>query len=450
MGTRASAENLLRPSIVAIEGKRNDHDALLARIGDARFVFLGEATHGSHEFYRERARITQRLLEEKGFDAIALEADWPDVHRLHRWVGGTSADATAEDALGSFGRFPTWMWRNKEVVELCRWLRLHNETRIASKVSSRKVDVYGLDLYSLYTSIDVVCTYLDKVDPEAAQRARARYGCLGHFGKDTSAYAHAAGLGMGTPCEKEVIQQLTEMRERALEHARHDGGSEGEELFHVEQNARLVKDAEEYYRSMFRGSVVTWNLRDRHMADSLGAIVQHLDHALGRPCKIVVWAHNSHIGDARATEMGREGELNLGQLARERYERDAFLVGFSTYEGQLSAASDWDLPVERKVLKPALEGSYESLFHTLGIPSFTIVPDEEGHLPDVLRHERLQRAVGVVYRPETERQSHWFRARMADQLDAVIHIDRTRAVEPLDRGALWHGPDLPETFPFAL
>lgn len=450
MGTRASAESQLRPSVVTLDGSPHDHDALLERIGDARFVLLGEATHGSHEFYRERTRITKRLLDEKGFDAVALEADWPDAHRLHRWVRGYPDDVTAEEALRSFARFPTWMWRNTEVVELARWLRHHNETRLERKKSTRKVDVYGLDLYSLYRSIDVVLGYLQRVDPDAAARAKARYGCFGHFGKDTSAYAYSAGLGLGKSCEKEVLQQLLEMRERATDDTRRDGSEPADELFYAEQNARLVKNAEEYYRSMFRGSVVTWNLRDRHMADTLGAIVQHLDHALGRACKVIVWAHNSHIGDARATEMGREGELNLGQLARERYERDAFLVGFSTYEGQVSAASDWDAPVERKTLRPALEGSYEALFHSLGIPSFAVLPDEQGHLPQVLRHERLQRAVGVVYRPETERQSHWFHARMADQLDAVIHVDRTRAVEPLEKSAPWHGPDLPETFPFAL
>ena len=450
MGTRGTVQNLLRPSMVPIEGLQHDHDRLLEKIGDARFVLLGEATHGSEEHYRERARITQRLLEEKGFDALAIEGDWPDVHRLHRWARGLPGDITADDALRSFARFPQWMWRNTEMLAFCRWLRHHNETRLERGIGARKVDVYGLDLYSLYASIDAVVTYLESVDPEAAARAKARYACFGHFGKDTTAYAYAAGLDASPSCEKEVLAQLLDLRERAAERARNAAGHERDDLFYVEQNARLVKDAEEYYRSMFRGSTVTWNLRDRHMADTLGAIVQHLDHALGRPSKIVVWAHNSHIGDARATAMGRGGELNVGQLVRERYQRDAFLVGFSTYDGQVSAASDWDAPVERKVLRPALEGSYEHLFHTLGIPSFALLPDDEGHLPEVLRHERLQRAVGVVYRPETERQSHWFHARLADELDAVVHVDRTHAVEPLERSTHWHGPDAPETFPFAL
>ena len=450
MGVARAPESLLRPSIVALDGGRRDHDRLLERIGDARFVLLGEATHGTHEIYRERSRITQRLIEEKGFDAVAIEGDWPDVHRLDRWVKGASSDRDADAALSSFARFPTWMWRNQEIVEFVRWLRAHNDARASRGTSLRKVDVYGLDLYSLYASMEAVLTYLDRVDPDAAERARARYACLGHYGKDTGAYAYAAGLGLGTPCEDEVIAQLQEMRERALEHARNDGGSAGDELFHVEQNARLVKNAEEYYRSMFRGATVTWNLRDRHMTDTLGAIAQHLDHELHRPSKICVWAHNSHLGDARATEMGREGELNVGQLVRERYLRDAFLVGFTTYEGQVSAASDWDGPVERKPLRPALEGSYEALFHAVGTPAFTVLPDDDGRLPDVLRRERLERAVGVVYRPDRERLSHWFYAHLADQFDAVVHIDRTHAVEPLERSPRWHGPDAPDTFPFAV
>ncbi|MDB4933996.1 MAG: hypothetical protein JWP87_968 [Labilithrix sp.] len=450
MGKAATPESLLLPSLTPLEGKSGDHDALFERIGDARFVLLGEASHGTHEFYRERARITRRLIEEKGFDAIAIEADWPDAYRLSRWVKGESSDRNADEALTGFARFPTWMWRNKEFIELVDWLRAHNETRAQRNPGTRKVDVYGVDLYSLFASIDAVITYLDRVDPPAAERARARYGCLDHFGKDTSAYAYAAGLGLGTACEEEVVAQLMEMRQRALEHARGDGGSKGEELFHVEQNALLVKNAEEYYRSMFRGSTVTWNLRDRHMADTLASIVQHLDHQLGRTSKVCVWAHNSHLGDARATEMGRMGELNVGQLVRERYGRDAFLIGFTTYEGQVSAASDWDAPVERKQLRPALAGSYEALFHGVGVPAFTVLPDRDRHLPDVLRRERLERAVGVVYRPETERQSHWFHAHLAEQFDAIVHVDRTRAVEPLERSARWHGPDAPETYPFAV
>jgi len=449
MGVVASTESLLRPSIVPLVGRDRDHDALLDRIGEARFVLLGEATHGSHEIYRERARITKRLIEEKGFDAVAIEGDWPDVHRLNRWVKGTSNDRDADAALSSFARFPTWMWRNQEMIEFARWLRARNDARAARTPERRKIEVYGLDLYSLYASMDAVLTYLDRVDPAAAERARARYACFDQVGKDSTAYAYAAGLGPAS-CEHEVVQQLREMSQRALEHARNDGGSAGDELFHVEQNARLVKSAEEYYRSMFRGAVVTWNLRDRHMADTLGAIVQHLDRELHRTSKVCVWAHNSHLGDARATEMSREGELNVGQLVRERYARDAFLVGFTTYEGQVSAASDWDGPVEKMALRPALEGSYEALFHGLAMPAFTLLPDASGRLPDVLRRERLERAVGVVYRPETERRSHWFGAHLADQFDAVVHIDRTQAVEPLERSARWHGPDAPDTFPFAV
>jgi len=443
----ADAKDVLRASTVRLEGERGDYDQLLERIGDSRFVLLGEASHGTHEFYRERARITKRLVEERGFDAVAIEADWPDAHRIHRFVRGRSTDANAEEALRNFVRFPTWMWRNTEMVSFVEWLRAHND---ALPARAHKVSVYGVDLYSLHASIQEVLAYLDRVDAPAAARARKRYGCFGHFGKDTEAYAYAAGLGLGTPCEEQVVAQLLEMQQRALDHARTDAGTTMEELFHVEQNARLVRSAEEYYRSMFLGAVVTWNLRDRHMADSLGAIVQHLDRTLGRACKVVLWEHNSHLGDARATEMGKTGELNVGQLLRERHGKDVFIVGFSTYEGTVTAAADWDGPAEKKTLRPALAGSHEELLHEVGLPRFVLLPDANRRLPDVLRRERLERAVGVVYRPDTERASHWFHARMADQFDAVVHVDRTRAVEPLERSPGWHTPEMPGTYPFAV
>lgn len=402
MGVPASFQSQLGPSLTVLDGGARDYDALLERIGDARYVLLGEASHGTHEFYRERARITQRLIVDLGFDAVALEADFPDAHRVHRYVRGAGDDADAEQSLRGFARFPTWMWRNADVLTFVAWLREHRERTM------RDVGFYGLDLYSLYASIEAVIGYLERVDPAAAARARARYACFEQFGEDTTAYAYAAGLDVGESCEREATAQLLEMRARAFERARADG----EELFGAERNAALVKDAEEYYRSMFRGAATTWNLRDRHMADTLAAVAQHLDHRLGRPCRIAVWAHNSHLGDARATDMGRAGELNVGQLLRERYGRDAFLLGMTTYDGTVTAASDWDGPAERKHIRPALEGSYEAELHALGVPRFLILPDGSGRLPAVLRRERLERAIGVIYRPETERVSHWFHARM--------------------------------------
>jgi erythromycin esterase-like protein len=439
MGQRSAIEDCIRSTLVALDGREREHDALLDAIGDARFVLIGEPTHGSREVYRDRARITHRLIEERGFDAVAVEADWPDALRVNDYVKRRGADRDADAALAGFaGRFPTWMWRNREVLAFVERLR----------ASRRNAGFYGLDLYSLYASIDHVLRYLDTIDAQAAAAARERYACFGHFDEDTSRYALHAGRGLGEDCEREATAQLVEMRERVV--AARAAGRDDDALFYAEQNARLVKNAEEYYRNMFAGSVATWNLRDRHMIDTLGALVQHLDHQLGRPCKIVLWAHNSHLGDARATEMGGFGELNVGQLARERYGRDAFLVGYTTYDGTVTAAPAWDRPPEVKRIRPAIDGSFEALFHAAGVSRFTLLPDASGRLPSELRHERLERAIGVVYRPDTERASHWFGARLADQFDAVIHLDRTSAVEPLEIGPGWKGGEAPETFPFAL
>jgi erythromycin esterase-like protein len=431
----STVEKQVSAALRPLDGGPHEWDALLDAIGDARFVLLGEPTHGSHEVYRDRARITRRLLTERGFDGVVIEADWPDAHRVERYVKRRSDDADANSALLGFaGRFPTWMWRNHDVLELVEWMRRSTPT----------AGFFGMDLYSLYASLAAVLGYLERVDPGAAKRARERYECFHRFGADTSRYASLAGLGIGEDCERQAAEQLTEMRARTLARLA------DEELFSAEQNARLVKDAETYYRNMFAGSVATWNLRDRHMVDTVGAIVQHLDHRLGRTCKLVVWAHNSHLGDARATDVAETGEINVGQLMRERYGRDAFLVGFTTYDGTVTAAPSWDHAPERKRIRPALPGSYEAIFHATGVPRFVLLPDADGKLPSELRHTRLERAIGVVYRPQTERMSHWFEARLADQFDAVVHLDRTSAVVPLEKSEGWIGGEAPETYPFAV
>ena len=424
-----------------LEGASRDYDALLDLIGDARFVLLGEASHGTHEFYRERAEITKRLVLEKGFTAVAVEADWPDAYRVNRYVRGQSEDGDADAALGGFRRFPTWMWRNRVVLDFVEWLREHNGA------SGGQVGFYGLDLYSLNTSIEAVLAYLDRVDPEAARRARSRYSCFEHFGENTQAYGYAASFGMTESCEQEVLGQLSELRRRAAEYASRDGRVAEDEFFFAEQNARLVKNAEEYYRSMFSGRAESWNKRDRHMAETLDALVEHLGRG-GRPARVVVWEHNSHLGDARATEMGEGGELNVGQLVRERYGRESVLVGFTTHRGTVTASQDWGEPGRRRRVRPALEGSYEALFHEAGPERFMIDLREEGRARELLRLPRLERAIGVIYRPETERLSHYFHARLAEQFDAVLHFDQTTAVEPLEPGGHWEtGDEPPETYP---
>jgi erythromycin esterase-like protein len=428
-----------------VTGSATDYDALLDLIGEARVVLLGEASHGTHEFYRERARITRRLIKEKGFVAVAVEADWPDAYRVNRWVRDAGEDPTALEALGGFERFPRWMWRNREVLEFVEWLRRHNDFQ----PPDRRVGFYGLDLYSLFRSIEAVIGFLDKVDPEAAQRARYRYSCFEDFGEDTQAYGYAAEFGLTRSCEEQALQQLVDLQRQAAELARRDGRIPQDEFFYAEQNARLVKNSEEYYRSMFRGRVSSWNLRDRHMAETLEALIDHFDRQGGRS-KVVVWEHNSHIGDARATAMGDAGEWNIGQLSRERFGDEAVLVGFSTYRGTVTASSDWDAPAERKRVRPGMPGSWEALFHGVGVSDFLLPMRGDSHLTEALNEVRLERAIGVIYRPQTERLSHYFEARLPRQFDAVIHFDETRAVEPLDRTPGWDLGEPPETYPTGL
>jgi erythromycin esterase-like protein len=425
-----------------LTGGPHDYDPLLALIGDARFVLLGETSHGTHEFYRERARITRRLIEERGFTVVAVEADWPDAYRVNRYIRGWSSDVSSSEALGDFKRFPTWMWRNAEVLNFVGWLRAHND-QVAEE--DAKIGFYGLDLYSLHRSIEAVLRYLGKVDPEAARRARYHYACFDHYGKDSQAYGYAAEFGLTKSCEDEVVSQLAELVRHAEVYTQPDG-QRREEFFYAEQNARLVRDAEQYYRTMFRGRVSSWNLRDRHMAETLEALVAHFERQ-GRTPKVVVWAHNSHLGDARATDMGEAGELNVGQLVRERYGEEAVLVGFSTYQGTVTASSGWDEPAERKRVRPALPGSYEALFHEIGVPRFCLPMRPKEQSLEILVTRRLERAIGVIYLPQTERVSHYFYARLPDQFDAVLHFDITRAVEPLERTAQWERGEVAETFP---
>ncbi len=440
----AAAVAAVRRSAWRLRDDPRDFDELLHRMGDARVVLIGEATHGTHEFYRTRIHLTRRLIVEHGFRAVAVEADWPDAYRVNRYVRDQSPDAEAVDALADFARFPTWMWRNADVLEFVGWLRDHND-RLAD--DRDKVGFYGLDLYSLFTSMQAVITYLDRVDPAAAARARQRYACFDHFGADSQKYGFSAALKLAASCESEVVAQLADMRRYAGELGG-GGPIPDDESFFAEQNARVVKNAEEYYRAMFRGRVSSWNLRDQHMMQTLQALLAHLDRA-GEQTKVVVWAHNSHLGDARATDMAGLGELNLGQLVRQAFKRQAFSLGFTTYEGTVTAASEWDEPAERKRVRPALPHSHEAIFHETGLERFLLMLTSAGAGSE-LTERRLERAIGVVYAPETERLSHYFEACLPAQFDAVIHLDETRAVEPLERTATWRACEVPETYPSAV
>lgn len=430
--------NAIRRSAHPLTGNTEDFDPLLKAVGDSRFVLIGEASHGTHEFYRVRAQITKRLIAEKGFNAVAVEADWPDAYRVNQFVKFEGDDEDAVDALGGFQRFPAWMWRNADVLDFVGWLRNYNQHRHGGRAG-----FYGLDLYSLHASVRAVLDFLDKVDPEAARRARDRYACFEHFGQDTQAYGYAASFGLSKSCEDEVVSQWMEMRRRAADLAHRDGRVARDAFFFAEQNARLVKNAEQYYRAMFHERISSWNLRDTHMAETLQGLIHHL----GSHTRVVIWAHNSHLGDARATEMGQRGELNLGQLVRQRYGNEAILVGFTTHSGTVTAASGWDNPAERKFVRPALYGSYEALFHETGIPNFLLTLNKREECTHALQEPRLERAIGVIYLPQSERTSHYFYAQLPQQFDLILHYDETRAVEPLERTAAWETGEVPETYP---
>ena len=444
---------VIRADALPVQDGTPDDAALFDMVGDAHFVLLGEASHGTHEFYAARARMTQRLIEEKGFTAVAAEADWPDAYRVNRYVRARSDDGVAEEALRGFVRFPTWMWRNTVVLDFVGWLRERNDHVSRGGDERAKSGFYGLDLYSLQRSIQEIINYLDNVDPAAAARARERYACFDHASESPDAgqsYGFAAAFGAGETCEQEVVEQLTDLQRHAIDYAKRDGLLAEDEFFYAQQNAITVNNAEKYYRNMFSGRANTWNLRDRHMVDTLDSLAGHLSRQRGEPAKIVVWAHNSHLGDARATEMGARGELNVGQLVRQRHPGDCCLLGFTTYTGTVTAADDWGGRAERKWVRPGLPDSVEELFHEAGDKAFLLPFGRTPQAANVLRSARLERAIGVIYRPQTERESHFFLARVADQFDAILHITETRAVEPLERTARWERGEAPETYPFAV
>jgi protein-L-isoaspartate(D-aspartate) O-methyltransferase len=410
--------------------------ALLDRIGDARVVLLGEATHGSSEFYRMRARITRELIIGLGFRAVAVEADWPDAARIDRYVRhGPTPSARPEPA---FSRFPTWMWRNQEVHDFVEWLRYFNGE---TADPAQRVSFHGLDLYSLYTSAAAVVGYLERVDPAAAAVARKRYGCLMPWERDPATYGRAALTGRYRTCEDDVVAALRELLARRLEYSRQDG----ERFLDAAQNAQLVANAERYYRTIYYGSTASWNLRDQHMFDTL----QSLMAFHGPETKIVVWEHNSHIGDAAATEMAARGELNVGQLCRAAYGKGAYLLGFGTDHGTVAAASDWDAPVEIMSVRPAHAESYERLCHDAAVPAF-LLPlryPARAEVREELLPPRLERAIGVIYRPESELASHYFQACLPRQFDEYVWFDRTAAVTPLGQAQT---AGMPDTYPFGL
>lgn len=437
----------LNDSAVPLVGPFPDLRPLVKHLADARYVLIGEATHGTEEFYRLRAEITKSLVRDHGFAAVAVEGDWPDCGRVNRYVKGDAAIAAADTALGAFVRFPSWMWANTVVADFIRWLRDYN---LAVRAENRRVGFYGLDLYSLYASIEAVITFLEPLDSLAAERARARYACFDHTCRRASnpqAYALGTRFGVTAACERQAVQQLADLRKMTLSASGFGRSTDPDDAFFAEQNARVVVSAETYYRAMFEDRISSWNLRDGHMAETLFLLADHLSKRRGETAKIVVWAHNAHVGDARATESRTHGEWTLGQLVREAHGRNTVTVGFSTYAGTVTAASRWDGKAETKTVTKAIPESYEDLFHAVGQDAFLLWLRDAPDLSRLLGLSRLQRAIGVVYRPEIERQSHYFYACLPEQFDAVIHIDETHALTPLFTNGPAPAGDLYETYP---
>ncbi|KAL4530470.1 hypothetical protein Ndes2526B_g02177 [Nannochloris sp. 'desiccata'] len=498
---------------------------------ESKFVLIGEASHGTDEFYRLRGDITRALITERGFNAIAVEADFPDAFRANLYVRGLNNDTSPEEALGDFIRFPTWMWRNTAVRDFLSWLRQHNDKIAGGGVDADKVGFYGVDVYSMHSSAARVVEYLNRVDPEAAKRVQQRYECFDRYGEDAHLYARATGLYGAPSCANDALSALSEVLRSAGARAQAGDGEMGwEQQFAAECNAACVSGAEAYYRNMFFGEELTWNLRDTHFADTVARIQNHLTSRMVRAgriggdsksdtasasaaAKVVVWAHNSHLGDASATDMGKmRGEINLGQLMRQRYgaagssdgHSKVFNIGFSCNSGTVAAADEWDSPGQKKHVRPGMPGSYEALFHEVGLPAFALklraesgggrggggggskriktsdggeraeenkegedfaVPEKDQNQEEKEVQEQLcaalagpllERAIGVIYRPRTERQSHYFYAELPKQFDLMIHIDKTHAVKPLEPShPSWEKEhlakeDLPETYPFAV
>ena len=411
-------------------------NSLLNRIGDSRLVLLGEASHGSAEFYDMRARISKELIEKKGFTVIAVEADWPDAAHINHYIRACSSETSLDKK--SFTRFPTWMWANHSVLAFTRWLKEHNAKQTTNP---QKVGFYGLDLYSLSSSIEAVLEYLDSVDPKTAELARARYSCLTPWAKDPALYARFTMTANYSNCESEVLATLKDLLKKRLDYE----FANGDKFFNAEQNARLVANAERYYRTMYFAENSSWNQRDQHMFDTLQSILEYR----GPKSKVIIWAHNSHIGDARATEMSAQSEFNIGQLVREHYGNGSYLIGFGTDHGTVAAASQWGGPMEVKQVQASHIDSYEHIFHQVKSDNFLLPLRQPLHksIYQKLLAQRLERAIGVIYRPESELQSHYFYASLARQFDEYIWFDETRAVEAIIRDQIAGASD---TFPFGL
>ena len=394
-----------------------DLDPLLDMIGDSRYVLIGEASHGTSDYYLWRARLSQRLIQEKGFSFIAVEGDWPDCYRVNRYVKHyDNAGTSAYDVLQAFHRWPTWMWANWEVAAFTEWLRQHNQNRPPEE----RVGFYGLDVYSLWESLGEVVEYLQKFDPEAVETAKRAFDCFEPYGEDVQRYAWATAM-IPTNCETEVIETLMELRRRTPTYP-----SDHEASFDAEQNALVMVNGEQYYRTMVLSDNSSWNVRDHHMAETLERLMAH--H--GDNAKAIVWEHNTHIGDARATDMASAGMVNVGQLVRERQQAEGVvLVGFGSHHGSVVASDSWGAPMERMPVPPARLDSWEGMLHSASaVDRILLLRDDPA---DEYRELRGHRAIGVVYHPDRERYGNYVPTILAQRYDAFIYLDETQALHPL-------------------
>jgi len=431
-------KKLLPHSVTKFKGVPSDFDHLMKAVGHARVVMIGEETHGTQEFYQQRADITKRLIKEKDFHFVALEGDWSDIYRMNRYVCGAKLDQTAREAMGDLIRFPKWMWRNEVVEEFLEWLKEYNN----KSNSVHKVSIYGLDLYNMFRSAELVIQYLEKIDPKDAALARERYGNLSRYKNNELLYPQEIFLQLSPSREKEVVDMLTHMVVKGEEYLKIAGVfMNGDELFFAQQNAKVVKDAEAYYRNSFAGGVSTWNIRDKHMYETLAALLFFNEKKLDHESRAVVWAHNSHIGDSSATEYAKETkEWNLGNLVRENMgKHKSYNIGFTTYNGTVTAAPTWGSPAKTFDLTPAFKDSYEEVFHE-SLPTQWFLPlrsnSTQAHvnkeLKDELMVSRTERMIGVQYVKNAERESHYVPVVLPNQFDSIIHIDTTSALKPLD------------------
>lgn len=425
--------DVIHDAAIPLTDSLSKYDELIEKIGDARFVLMGEASHGTHEFYQARIDMTKQLIEKKGFMAVMIEGDWPDAHRVHRYLQGQGDAQMSVEALDDFNRFPMWMWKNTTLPPFLQWLRAYNDN---TGNPASKVGFYGLDLYSLNRSMQAVIQYLNKVDPIAAQHAKQQYACFDHLNVDPQLYGYLSSSGTKKSCMDEAIKECCELQHRAFAYLQQDGMASEDEYFFALQNARVVKNAEAYYRAMYSGRISSWNIRDTHMAETINILADHLENQRNLPAKIIIWAHNSHVGDARATEMSERGEVNIGQLVQEQH-LETYSIGFSTYDGTVTAAADWDTPALCRVISPGFYESYEELFHHIPYKQFILNLVGNETLEHYLKIPRLQRAIGVIYRPETERLSHYYFTHLPYQFDTIIHIDKTSAVRPLVPNKEW-------------